>query len=443
MKKTFKFFFASGIILALAILILGKFLFSSRDNFPLFIYGVSVTTFLFFIFLVRYTKYKDPSIRKKSNKNSEKPFISCVLAVYNEEKIIGKCIDSLLNSTYKNKEIIVVNDSSSDSTKKVLENYASDEVKIINLTERKGKKKAIAEGLKIAKGEIFVFTDSDSIVAPDAIEKIIEVFIADPSIGAVSGHGRALNANENIFTKIQDSWYETQYSIEKAFESSYGSVTCVSGPLAVFRRAAIYNYIPAWINDKFLGREFRFATDRQLTGYVLGNKYQGEKLKARYSDSPFVKNENYPTQNWKIVYCNSAHVWTNVPNTFGKIIKQQVRWKKSFIRNLFFTGRFYWKKPLPVALKYYIGAILTLVGPFIALRHLIYLPLVGNLTSGILYLSGILLIGSIYAVAFKLEDQKSPTWKYRPLMSVISTTIISWLLFYSLFTIRRQVWHRG
>ena len=143
------------------------------------------------------------------------------------------------------------------------------------------------------------------------------------------------------------------------------------------------------------------------------------------------------------MYCNSAHVWTNVPNTFGKIIKQQVRWKKSFIRNLFFTGRFYWKKPLPVALKYYIGAILTLVGPFIALRHLIYLPLVGNLTSGILYLSGILLIGSIYAVAFKLEDQKSPTWKYRPLMSVISTTIISWLLFYSLFTIRRQVWHRG
>ncbi len=45
---------------------------------------------------------------------------------------------------------------------------------------------------------------------------------------------------------------------------------CVSGPLAVFRRDAIYNYLPAWAKDRFAGAEFRFATDRQLTGYVLG-----------------------------------------------------------------------------------------------------------------------------------------------------------------------------
>jgi len=52
----------------------------------------------------------------------------------------------------------------------------------------------------------------------------------------------------------------------------FGSVSCVSGPLAGFRREAIWNYFPAWAADSFLGREFRFATDRQLTGYVLGQE---------------------------------------------------------------------------------------------------------------------------------------------------------------------------
>ena len=52
----------------------------------------------------------------------------------------------------------------------------------------------------------------------------------------------------------------------KAAESTMGSVTCVSGPLAVFRRDAVWNYLPAWAHDRFLGGEFRFATDRQLPG---------------------------------------------------------------------------------------------------------------------------------------------------------------------------------
>ena len=99
------------------------------------------------------------------------------------------------------------------------------------------------------------------------------IFEADPEVGAVSGHCRALNADENFLTKIQDTWYEGQFSVRKAFESVFGAVTCVSGPLAIFRRSAIYNFMPAWQADTFLGQEFRFATDRTLTAYVLGATY--------------------------------------------------------------------------------------------------------------------------------------------------------------------------
>lgn len=433
-------------LLALILVLNAKWYFTSPPNLFLFGYGITVTTVVFFTFFLTYVRYRDPyvSTRKRLGDNYEKPLVSCVFAVYNEEKVVERCMHSLINSTYPNKEIIVVNDASTDNTKAVLQKFSHLKgVTVLNLEKNVGKKRAIAQGLRIAKGDIFAFTDSDSVVSPDAIERIVRVFAANPTVGAVSGHGRALNARQNLLTKVQDSWYETQFSIEKALESSYGSVTCVSGPLAVFRREAIYNYIPAWENDRFLGKEFKFATDRQLTGYVLGSKYIGKKLKKKYADSPFVKEVDYPAKEWKVVYCKSARVWTVVPDTFPKVIKQHVRWKKSFIRNLFFTGTFYWRKPIVPALKYYLGAIFTIVGPLIALRHLVYLPLTGSPLSGAYYLTGILFVGSLYAVAFKMEDPKSKVWIYRPLMSVFSTLILSWLLFYSALTIKNSVWHRG
>lgn len=434
-------------LLALLLIIVGKVYFKTSPNVFLLIYGITTTTTIFIMMLLAYTRYRDPyeSISKRRLNNLKKPFISCVLAVKNEEEIIIECVNSLLNSTYKNKEIIVVNDASTDRTKEVLDKEFgnNNKVKIIHLIENIGKKRAIGKGLRIAKGEIFVFTDSDSIVAPDAIERIIAVFMNDPKVGAVSGHGRALNVNKNIYTKIQDTWYETQFSIKKALESIDNAVTCVSGPLAVFRKKAIYNYIPAWEQDTFLWEEFRFATDRQLTGYVLGSKYIGKKLKAKYAGSEFIKGTNYRVRNWKVIYCKSAKVWTIVPDTFSKMIKQHVRWKKSFIRNLFFTGKFYWRKPIIPALKYYIGAFFTIAGPFVAFRHIIYLPYNGNLLSGMYYLSGIMFIGLIYGLYFKLEEPQSRIWIYRPLMSLFSTTILSWLIFYSAATIKNKIWHRG
>src|SRR3989344_492645 len=257
LNKAGRMIIAAIAILTLFAIVIGKIIFTSKLHPFFYGYGITVTALVLFTFLITFIKYRDPVItaRNKSKNYNSNPLVSCVLGVYNEEKIITKCIDSLIASTYKNREIIIVNDASTDNTKKVLEKYSKyPGVKIINLEKNIGKKKAIGQGLRIAKGEIFVFTDSDSVLAPDAIEKIIDVFVSDPSVGAVSGHGRALNANENLLTKIQDSWYETQFSVEKALESIYGSVSCVSGPLAVFRRSAIYNYIPAWEADTFLGQ---------------------------------------------------------------------------------------------------------------------------------------------------------------------------------------------
>ncbi len=168
----------------------------------------------------------------------------------------------------------------------------------------------------------------------------------------------------------------------------------------------------------------------------------GKELKQKYKDSEFIKNENYPPREWKVIYCRSAKVLTTVPDTFKKFVRQNIRWKKSFIRNLFFTGRFYWRKPIVTALRFYFGAMFVLVGPFIALRHLIYLPLSGDPLSGVYYLGGILFIGALYGLVYRIDNKNSHLWIYRPLMSIISTLIFSWLIFYSLLTIKKNIWHR-
>ncbi|MDY0302856.1 MAG: glycosyltransferase [Candidatus Moranbacteria bacterium] len=439
------------IVFAIFVIFIGKSFFVQSDYFILYIYGISVTLVLFINFYYAIFRYEDPAIiakevevdNYKKGIKPKRPLVSCMVAVFNEENAIEQCILSLTQQTYENKEIIFVNDGSTDGTGKVLDEYAKNgKIKVIH-QKNAGKKRALGAAMREAKGSIFAFSDSDSVWAVDAIDKIVPILNVFPEVGGVSGHFRLKNSSTNILTKAQDSWAEGQFAIRKAFESYFGAVSCISGPLAVFRREAIYNFIPAWEQDTFLGQEFKFATDRTMTGFLLGSKFVGKKIKEKYANEDCVREIDYPLKDWKVVYAKSAKSWTILPDTFKGLVRQHVRWKKSFIRNTFFTGSFYWRKPFLVSLVYYLHVLFVIIGPFIAFRHIIYLPLRGDLWSAVLYISGIIFIGFMFGLAFKLENRNSHIWIYRPVMSLLSTLFLSWIIFYSAITIKKMIWHRG
>jgi cellulose synthase/poly-beta-1,6-N-acetylglucosamine synthase-like glycosyltransferase len=409
-------------------------------------YGVAISSMLFLNFSVAFALYRDPYQRARRDPAAlaKTPLVTCMVAVRNERAIIEKCLASLLGQTYPNTEIIIVDDQSTDGTGDILDRYARRGlIRVIHLDTNLGKKRALGRAMLLARGEIFAFSDSDSAWAPDALAKIVPIFNHDARVGGVGGHCRALNAQANLLTRMQDTWYEGQFSVRKAFESAFGVVTCVSGPLAVFRRAAVYNYIPAWEADTFLGQEFRFATDRTLTGFVLGGREVGPRLKQKYAESPFVRCEDHPPQRWKVLYCKSARAWTQVPDTWHKLMRQQIRWKKSFIRNIFFTGAFFWRKPLLPAIEYYLQILFVLAGPFVSFRYLVLSPLQGDLLTPALYLAGVLAVGLCFGLACLGEDRRCKHWYLRPLMSLLSTLVLSWVVFYSALTIRRMIWARG
>ena len=372
------------------------------------------------------------------------PAVSIVVPVYNTGSFLPRCLASLERQTFQDKEVILVDDGSTDGTTEVLARLVDEYgIMVLPLEKNVGKKNALVMAARYASGDVIAFSDSDCYLAADALGRCVDALVRHPELGAVSGHARASNADESFFTRTQDVWYEGQFRVAKAAEAVFGTVTCVSGPLAVFRREAIYNYLPAWAGDRFLGGEFRFATDRQLTGYVLCQRWAGRKLKQQYADSPFVTQERHPERLWRVGYVESAKVWTTVPAAVQPFFKQQVRWKKSFIRNLFFTGKYMWRRGVGPALLYYGHALWVLLAPFMAGRHLIWAPLNGLWFLTMLYLCGIILKGTAWGIAFKLDNRSSVRWRYRPLMSLVSSLFLAWLLPYSLLTIRRGVWSRG
>ncbi len=448
------------IISAIGIVLAAKFYFMIFVvDFMVGFYSFLTTFILFSLFVFAYFKYKDPYIDSKNVVLNNPPLVSIIIPVRNERDNIKNCVYSCINAGYSNKEIIVVNDASTDETPKILDELKDNHPSVLNvihLANNVGKKHAIETATKVARGDFYVFMDSDCNMAHDAVENIVKIFLSDKTIGAITGHGKVRDAEHGkTLLKIQDVWFDGQFRILKGMESSFSSLTCCSGALSAFRSQAIHKHMHDWASDSFLGTEFRFATDRRLTAFVLdGDVDMSAKggMNKAIANSIDMKNESQISKSiddfhkenkrqlWKLKYSPSVKVYVGVPETLKALIKQQIRWRKSFIRSIFATGGIYWKRPFPAALLYYLILVLKLFRPFILIKALILLPLTGDIFTGILYISGALFSGMIYGIDVRLRNPGYTRWLYRPLMTLISTFLLSWLIFYAAFTIKNKSW---
>lgn len=428
------------------------------------IYSLLTSFVLLCILALSYFKYKDPYLSAKNVDVSNGPLISIVVPAKNEEKNIRNCVQSCLNQTYKNKEIIVVNDGSTDKTGEVLdemrkENRTSN-FRILHLSKSVGKKRAVEAASEIARGEIYAFMDSDCDMTFDAVEKAAKIFHNDRKLGALTCHGRVRDAQRgNTIEKFQQVYIDISCRSIKAAESSFKSVTCCSGSLSFYRRVAIQDFIHDWANDRFLGIDFKFCTDRRMTAHILGTRTTIDSLSdkkqlehmpilqtgdddietMKKSLDPDVDFSDRPIK-WNVEYSNSIKVNVGVPKTFESLAKQQIRWKKSFIRSLFATGGIYWKRPSFIALLYYIQTAMKLIRPYILFYTIAILPIKGDFTSVLFWIAGVMFTGMIYAVEYRLRNPDDGLWLYRPLFTFITTFVYTWFLIYSAITIRNRTW---
>ena len=221
---------------------------------------------------------------KEAGPATEYPTVSIIVPAYNEEKVIAKTIESLIEADYPSKEIIVVDDGSTDMTLEIAKQYTKYGVKVYH-KENGGKWSAINYGLKFAKGDVVVTTDADCVVGRDSLKELVKRF-SDPKVVAVAGNIKVLN-RENLITKCQALEYVLSISIFRRALDLTGAVPVVPGSLGAFRRRALQG---VGLYDKDT-----FVEDFDLTTKLLkmGSTVQASTFALAYTEAPATLRDLY------------------------------------------------------------------------------------------------------------------------------------------------------
>ncbi len=376
------------------------------------IYSVAVASYIIsrFIFSLFYRSKPDAGIE---------PEIAIVMPGFNEEEAIAASLRSLLALNYPSEklELIAVNDGSTDATLAEMEKVAGESggrVRVIDFPENRGKRAAMAAGIRATEAAVIVFVDSDSTVEPDALRLLVQP-LADPKVGAVCGHANVLNVRETWLTRMQAVRYFVAFRVVKAAESVFNAVTCCSGCFSAYRREAILPRMEWWESQTFLGVESTFGDDRSLTNCVL--------------------------RDWQIVYEKKAVSNTIVPGTFKSFVKQQTRWKRSWTRESLLVACFIWRKNPIAALFVYLSIVLPLIAPVAAIHAIVWGPLAQGGALPLIYLAGIYSLAMVYSLYYVIfQDEYSLVWVYGILFVFFYLAIMLWQTYYAIATCRTASW---
>lgn len=134
---------------------------------------------------------------KKSN-NSKQPLVSISIPVYNAEKTIAETIQSIINQTYNNLEIIIVDNASTDNTLQVIKKFKDPRIKIYKNNKNIGAEKNFSKCVKLAKGRYIAIFHADDVYTKNMIKKQVEVFQNNPNIAAVFTRANKINSSGEI-----------------------------------------------------------------------------------------------------------------------------------------------------------------------------------------------------------------------------------------------------
>ena len=346
------------------------------------------------------------------------PEVAVVIPAFNEEEAIADTVHAILALDYPvdKLEVVVVNDGSTDDTLTQIEAVAAwnPRVRVIDFPENRGKRAAMAAGIKATSAEVIAFVDSDSVLEPNALSVLVQGF-ADPKVGAIAGHGNVLNVRQSWITRMQAVRYYVAFRVVKAAESVFGVVTCASGCFSAYRRVAIAPSLTEWEHQHFLGKAATYGDDRALTNYVL--------------------------RGWKVKYESRAISHTIVPDTFPKFLRQQLRWKRSWTRESTIVSRFIWRKNPLGSVATYFGILLPLIAPIIACRALIWHPLFDAGATPVVYLIGIYAMALIYGLYYACRHGRFDTlWVFGVLFVFFYLFVLLWQTYYAIATATNGSW---
>jgi cellulose synthase/poly-beta-1,6-N-acetylglucosamine synthase-like glycosyltransferase len=239
---------------------------------------------------------------KKDTKSDHSKLVSVIVPCYDEDVVLKASLESLLKQTYRNFEIIVVDDGSNDNTLLIAKNmeFAEKGKRLIALTKpNAGKAEALNYGIEVARGELILSVDADSRLSPDAIELMVPYF-EDEKVGAVAGSVYVTNQN-TLWTKLQALEYIQGLNLVRNGQAYLKLVNIIPGPIGMFRKSAIIE--AGWYQGD------TYAEDCDLTLHLINSKY-------------------------KIDYEIDAVSYTEAPEDLMDLLKQRYRWTRGILQSI-------------------------------------------------------------------------------------------------------------
>lgn len=271
--------------------------------------GSSLATVFWYTLIFDIPRYVVPfviaavSLRRLDNgagapARYKSPSVSVVLIGHNEADSIEACVNSLMEQSFLDFEIVIVSDGSTDGMNRIAREMVKNGLGtcILSTGIRGGKASGTNLACEVARGDIIINIDCDCSFDRFAIERLLEPF-ADGRIGAACGDIAPRNAEVSLVTQFQEIEYLESISVGKRFSAAIGQITCASGAFSAFRRTAL---------DEVGGLDVGGGEDLDVT------------LRLRRAG-------------WRIGYVPGAVCYTDVPATFYAYIRQRLRWERDAV----------------------------------------------------------------------------------------------------------------
>ena len=238
--------------------------------------------------------------------------------------------------------------------------------------------------------EFMLQIDADTVVAPDSATRMVSAFLHDTKVIGVCGETSLTNAKASFTTMIQVYEYYISHNLTKAFESLFGSVTCLPGCFTMYRIRAAETGKPLFVSREIIEAYSNIRVD---TLHVKNLLHLGED---RYLTTLLLKFHS----KYKTKYIFNAHAWTIAPDSWSIFMSQRRRWINSTVHNLIeliplqqlcgfccFSMRF----------VVFLDLLSTVVQP-VTVAYIAYLIVLLAINSSVIPLTAFILLGAIYGL---------------------------------------------
>lgn len=280
--------------------------------------SVLLTIYAFFLGYIIYLfrQYKEIS----SVADDELPTVTVIVPAYNEGSLVYHTLISLSNSDYPvdKMQIIAIDDGSKDDTWQWMLKAKYEllgRVHIYQQPKNKGKRHALYRGFHLADGEIFVTVDSDSLVEKNTLRNLVSPFVVNKNCGAVAGNVKVLNNRSGMIPRMLNVSFVFSFELIRSAQSVLKTVLCTPGALAAYKKEAVMNILPEWIDQTFMGKPSDIGEDRAMTNMIL-------------------------KQGYDVLFQRNAHVLTNTPEEYENLYKMFIRWERSNVRENIMMSKF-------------------------------------------------------------------------------------------------------